>query len=140
MHFDDVKKIFSIIDLNETEVKILEKLDGKPPTNKNIIDASMALIREGIYKKYPLAKPEIVESLLLLLSIKYDKISEDLESQDNLIKLHQTNKAKDLFDEVLLDNFVDSLVNRFNESRKQYIHETLEIAALIEQTLARLYS
>jgi hypothetical protein len=140
MHFDDVKNIFNINDLDDTEVKILEKLNGKPPTNENIIEASMALMRDGIYKKYPIAKPEVVESLLLLLSIKYDEIMEDITSQGNLIKLHQINKAKDLFDEVLLDNFVDSLVNRFNESRKQYIRETLAIAALIEKTLARLYA
>lgn len=43
------------------------KLGDQEETPENVMGASIALIREGIYSKYYYAKPDVVEALLLNL-------------------------------------------------------------------------
>lgn len=142
MNFENVKGIFDIEDLDDVEIKLLEKLNGEKPTNENIVNASIVLMREGIYLKYPIARPEVVEALLLLLFNKYKAIEKEYTEQASLIKTYQSQDIVSVvgFESDVQDKLIALLQKKLNETHKKLVNETLDIARLIEQTLAQLYS
>ena len=68
---------------SQARARIREQLGELPFTGENVLEASIALIREWVYEEYYYAKPDVVEALLLqyrnFMGIMFKEIDASLE-------------------------------------------------------------